>query len=181
MSRIPGVTAWESERGPGVLMRESRDQELGEPSKAAGAERGADETAGGGIPPGGLLTQAPALRCALGADTSVTGRLSFNEPTRIDGRLRGEVRAADLLVVGENGVIEGTVRAPRLVVLGRIRGEVRGADQMEVAPGGRVDGTVETHSLVVREGGRLEGDCRVAPRSDAAPPMQAAAVPMPDA
>jgi len=103
------------------------------------------------------------LRPSLGADTVVSGRLSFTVPTRIDGTLRGEVRATDLLVVGEDGYVEGLVRALRLVVLGEVRGDVEGAERVEIGPGGRLMGTVETHSLVVREGGCLDGDCRIAP------------------
>jgi cytoskeletal protein CcmA (bactofilin family) len=105
----------------------------------------------------------PVLRPSLGADTVVSGRLSFTVPTRIDGKLRGEVRASDLLVVGEEGFIEGIVRALKLVVLGEVRGEVQGAESVEVGPGGRLMGTVETYSLVVKEGGCLDGDCRIAP------------------
>ena len=105
----------------------------------------------------------PVLRPSLGADTVVSGRLSFTVPTRIDGKLRGEVRASDLLVVGEEGFIEGIVRALKLVVLGEVRGEVQGAESVEIGPGGRLMGTVETYSLVVKEGGCLDGDCRIAP------------------
>ena len=115
------------------------------------------------VPETQLLTPVPVLRPSLGPDTQVSGRLSFTVPTRIDGRLRGEVRASDLLVVGEDAVVEGVVRALRLVVLGEVRGDIRGAETVEIGPGGRLMGTVETHSLVVKEGGCLDGDCRIAP------------------
>jgi len=110
-----------------------------------------------------VVAPIPALRPSLGPDTSVSGRLSFTVPTRIDGKLRGEVRASDLLVVGEEGFVEGIVRALKLIVLGEVRGEVRGAERVEIGPGGRLTGTVETNSLVVKEGGCLDGDCRIAP------------------
>jgi cytoskeletal protein CcmA (bactofilin family) len=112
-----------------------------------------------------LMAPVPVLRPSLGPDTAVSGRLSFTVPTRIDGKLRGEVRASELLVVGEDAVVEGIVRALKLVVLGEVRGDVRGAERVEIGPGGRLMGTVETRSLVVREGGCLDGDCRIAPAS----------------
>ena len=110
-----------------------------------------------------VIAPTPVLRPALGPDTSVSGRLSFTMPTRIDGKLRGEVHATDLLLIGEQGYVEGIVRAPKLVVLGEVRGEVRGAERVEIGPGGRVMGSIETNSLVVQEGGCLDGDCRIAP------------------
>ena len=115
------------------------------------------------VPEAHLVAPVPMLRPSLGPDTAVSGRLSFTVPTRIDGRLRGEVRATDLLVVGEDAVVEGVVRALKLVVLGEVRGDIRGAGRVEIGPGGRLMGTVETHSLVVKPGGCLDGDCRIAP------------------
>jgi cytoskeletal protein CcmA (bactofilin family) len=106
---------------------------------------------------------APVVRSSLGPDTVVTGRLSFTTPTRIDGTLRGEVRATDLLVIGEQGYVDGIVRCRNLIVLGEVRGEVRGAERVEIAPGGRLLGLVETRGLVVRDGGCLDGDCSIAP------------------
>ena len=110
-----------------------------------------------------LVAPVPILRSSLGHDTVVSGRLSFTVPTRIDGMLRGEVRASEMLVVGEDAVVEGIVRALKLVVLGQVRGEVRGAERVEIGTSGRLIGTVETHSLVVQEGGCLDGDCRITP------------------
>jgi len=122
------------------------------------------------------LATAPMLRPSLGSDTSISGRLSFTGPTRIDGRLRGEVRANELLVVGEDAIVEGVVWAAQLVVLGEVRGDVRGAESVEIAPGGRLMGSVEAQSLVVREGGYLDGDCRIAPARTPLRVVQAPAV-----
>lgn len=114
-----------------------------------------------------FLANPSAMRTSLGADAEVTGRLSFNSPTRIDGKLHGDVKCSDLLVVGETGFIEGNVRATELIVLGTVHGDIRGAQRVEVGPRGRIHGTVEAHALAVREGGRLEAACRVAtPRAD---------------
>jgi len=113
--------------------------------------------------PANFVVPVPVLRPSLGADTVISGRLSFTVPTRIDGKLRGEVRATGMLVVGEDAVVEGIVRALKLIVLGEVRGEVRGAERVEIGPGGKLVGSVETHSLVVKDGGCLDGDCRIAP------------------
>lgn len=121
-----------------------------------------------------VAAAVPVLRSSLGPDTVVSGRLSFNAPTRIDGTLRGEVRATDLLVVGERGFIEGAVRAPHLIVLGEVRGDVIGAERVEIGGSGRLIGTVEASSLIVKDGGCLDGDCRITP-----PPGRSAAPAVP--
>lgn len=101
------------------------------------------------------------VRVSLGSDAEVNGRLSFASATRVEGKLKGEVRTSDLLVVGPEAVVHATVRAARLVVLGEVRGEVLGAARVEVCAGGKVYGDVETQSLIVQEGATFEGRSRM--------------------
>ncbi len=105
------------------------------------------------------------VRVSLGPDAEVTGKLSFVTPTRIEGKLRGEIRASDLLVIGAQAVIHATVRAEKLVVLGEIRGEVQGASRVEICAGGRLYGDIETRCLVVQEGAMFEGQSRMGQKS----------------
>lgn len=128
-----------------------------------GRDSGEAERAASPAPDTTLVAPVASIRTSLGADTVVSGRLSFSEPTRIDGTLRGEVRASDMLVVGEDAVVEGVVHARKLIVLGHVRGEVRDAEWVEIGSRGRLTGRVEAQTLVVREGGYLNGDCRIAP------------------
>jgi cytoskeletal protein CcmA (bactofilin family) len=101
------------------------------------------------------------IRVSLGSDAEVTGKLSFVGPTRIEGKLRGQVRAADLLVIGAHACVEATVRADRLVILGEVRGRIEGAGRVEVCAGGRLLGDVETRCLVIEEGATFEGNARM--------------------
>jgi cytoskeletal protein CcmA (bactofilin family) len=97
------------------------------------------------------------VRVSLGPDAQVTGKLVFSVPTRIEGKLKGELRATDLVVIGAQAVVHANVHVERLVVLGEIRGHVTGVSRVEICPGGRVFGEIETRALVVREGGTFEG------------------------
>jgi len=108
------------------------------------------------------------VRTSLGPDAEANGRLSFVSPTRIEGKLKGEVRSSDLIVVGPQGVVHATVRADKLVVLGEVRGEVLGASRIEVCAGGRLFGDVETQSFVVHEGATFEGRSRMGGQASAA-------------
>lgn len=120
------------------------------------------------VPDEGLAAPAkflsPSMRAWIDADAVVSGRLSFSEPTRIDGTLRGEVRATDTLVIGERGCVDGTIRAPRLVILGRVKGRVLEAERVEIGPQGTLRGALETRTLVLQNGGRMDGPCRIDPR-----------------
>ena len=97
------------------------------------------------------------VRVSLGPDAQVTGKLVFSTPTRIEGKLKGELRASDILVIGTQAVVHANVHAAKLVVLGEVHGSVSGALHVEICAGGRVYGEIETRALVVREGARFEG------------------------
>jgi cytoskeletal protein CcmA (bactofilin family) len=97
------------------------------------------------------------VRISLGPDAEVTGKLSFSDATRLEGKLTGEVRGADLLVIGSRATVDASVQAERLVVLGNVKGDVIGKASVEIRAGGRLVGDVQTKSLVIEEGGVLEG------------------------
>ncbi|HJQ84832.1 MAG TPA: polymer-forming cytoskeletal protein [Candidatus Binatia bacterium] len=101
------------------------------------------------------------VRVSLGPDAEVTGKLSFSTPTRIEGKLKGELRASDLLVVGPQAIVQANVHAEKLVVLGEIRGQVEGASRVEICAGGRLYGDIQTKALVVHEGATFEGHSRM--------------------
>lgn len=121
-------------------------------------------SAGSTEPAAPVAAHVPAVRQSLGRETTVTGKLSFHAPTRIDGVLHGEVRASDLLVVGEEGKVDGAVRAQQLLVLGEVRGEVHVEGRTEIGATGKLRGTLISEHLVVHPGAFLEGDCKIGPK-----------------
>ena len=104
---------------------------------------------------------AREIRTFLDPGTSVNGKLSFSTPTRIEGKIKGEVRASALLVVARGGVVDGTIWARQLVVEGMVTGQILGAERVEIQPGARVSGGIETRTLIVADGAHFEGDCRM--------------------
>ena len=119
--------------------------------------------------PAAVMPHAPGqtwieerTRVAVSRNINVSGRLVFQEPVRIEGRFRGEISSSDLVVISEDGVVDGRVRSPRLMILGQLLGDVVGSQSVVLGPRSQVTGKIETESLTVCEGARLEGDVRVA-------------------
>jgi cytoskeletal protein CcmA (bactofilin family) len=100
-------------------------------------------------------------RVAVGRNVNVSGKLIFQQPVRIEGRFRGEVRSVELVVVGEDGMIEGKVFAPRLLIMGELRGDVVGCDRVVLGPRAKFFGNIETRNLTVSEGAYLDGNIRM--------------------
>jgi cytoskeletal protein CcmA (bactofilin family) len=100
-------------------------------------------------------------RVAVGRNVNVSGKLIFSNPVRIEGRFRGEVSSVDLVVIAEEGSVEGKVTAPRLLVMGELRGDIAGCDRVVLGPRAKVYGNIATRNLTVREGAYLEGSVRM--------------------
>ncbi len=108
-------------------------------------------------------------RVAVGRNVNVSGKLIFHEAVRIEGRFRGEVRSVELVVVGEEGMIEGKVSAPRLLIMGELRGDLVGCDRVVLGPRAKVFGNIEARSLTVAEGAYLDGNVRMSQLVDLTP------------
>jgi|CXWL01.1.fsa_nt_gi cytoskeletal protein CcmA (bactofilin family) len=104
----------------------------------------------------------------LDAGSHIQGELHFDDVFRIDGRLTGRVVSEGELVVGDKGEVDGEIEVGSVVVSGVVRGRIRASRRVEIAASGRVLADLETPTLVVEEGGRLQGQCLMLREEEAA-------------
>jgi len=97
----------------------------------------------------------------IGAGTSIEGDISFSGGLRIDGEVKGNVRAAgdqpSTLVVSEHARIEGEVSVSHVVINGTVIGPVRSGEFLELQPKARVTGDVEYSSIEMHLGAVVQG------------------------
>jgi cytoskeletal protein CcmA (bactofilin family) len=119
--------------------------------------------------------EIPAPVCAVGAGASFDGVLTFWGLARVEGKLRGEVIADGTLEVGPEADVRAKVEVDVLVVEGLVAGEVLARERVEVRATGRITAAVRTPSLVLAEGGSLEGRIEMTrKKSPATTPPEAA-------
>lgn len=99
--------------------------------------------------------------CVISKDTLIEGNFSAEQDVRLDGVIKGEVRCTRRLVLGETGKIEGKVSAESAVIMGTIKGELHIQDLLQLKSTALVDGNLQAKSILVEEGGRYLGECRV--------------------
>jgi len=113
------------------------------------------------------------VRTQIGADAVINGKLAFTTPTRVEGKLTGELRCTQLLIIGATAVVEGLVKADELRIEGFVSGEIVETRKIEVCSRGRLTGKVSAQLLVVRDGGFFEGECAVGPHMPVLPDERA--------
>ena len=101
--------------------------------------------------------QISEVRSALGPGTLIEGKFTFDSPVRIDGTIRGEVHSSSLLIIGEDGVVEGLMSVGSLVVLGRAKGTVVVEEKVQIGAHGEILGDIEGGLLAIELGGVFLG------------------------
>lgn len=78
---------------------------------------------------------------------------------RIEGSVEGTVISEGQVLIAPTGNVKGTIHAKRLTVTGRAEGIFKVEGCLEILGTGWVEGEVELETLVVDEGGTLQGTC----------------------
>ena len=97
----------------------------------------------------------------IGAGTVVSGDVTFTGGLRIDGRVHGNVVAANgepsTLVISEEAEVDGEIRVSHVVVNGKVSGPIVANDYLELQPKARVVGDVTYKTLEMHVGAVLRG------------------------
>ena len=101
------------------------------------------------------------VRTVLFPDSSISGKLSYDLPVKIDSRFTGEVKATDLLVVGPNAQVDARVSARHLQLEGKLVGSVQVMGCFEIMPGGFFKGDAKAGELRVHPGAVFEGQGKI--------------------
>jgi cytoskeletal protein CcmA (bactofilin family) len=102
----------------------------------------------------------PAIHSLLGKDVMFKGEIHTNSRSfRVEGIVEGTIHSTGEVSIAPGGLVKGTIFAKHLVVTGRAEGTMKISDCLEIHGTGYVEGEVEVGSLVVDEGGTLQGVC----------------------
>jgi cytoskeletal protein CcmA (bactofilin family) len=93
--------------------------------------------------------------------TEVSGTIKGNDSVHIDGVVKGDVIVNNMVVIGKSGIVDGSIRAQRVMISGQLDGSIV-CDDLEVLQTGKVRD--EINAAVIILDGEVEGDI-VAERS----------------
>ena len=121
------------------------------------------------------------VQTLIGADARIEGDLIVSGGVHLEGQVVGNVRsgagAPAVLSIAPQGVVEGSVEVPRVIVHGAVRGDIRASDKVELGATARVSGSVSYGVIEMAAGAVIEGQLISTTPTDAAAarPMAAAA------
>lgn len=93
----------------------------------------------------------------IGTETVFTGDLSSLGSIRVDGKLIGNIKDAESVIIGENAEIKGNINTKYIVVSGTVNGNIVASEAIELLNKSKVIGDLSTNILSINEGALFKG------------------------
>jgi len=97
----------------------------------------------------------------IAKDLTVVGDLTTEGVVKIEGRVKGTIRANTQVLIAPGAVVQGNLYTAEAVIGGRVEGNVHATDRVEVQATAEVQGDVLTRRVVVLEGGSVNGSIKM--------------------
>src|SRR5919106_5447782 len=101
--------------------------------------------------------QASGTISIIAPGTKIVGDCETDGTLRIEGVVEGTVRAAKAVVVGKDGVVRGDIHTQDAVVGGHVTGTVVADSRLELQATCVIDGEIKARRIKLDEGGKVNG------------------------
>ena len=104
------------------------------------------------------IVQPAGKTTFIAGDTELRGNLRFSGAVKVEGRVIGNIDAEEGAVsVGQEGYVEGIIRAPSVLVNGVIVGDVHAFEHLQLDAEARVDGDLYYRFMEMVSGAQING------------------------
>ena len=93
--------------------------------------------------------------------TSLKGEIISSGDFRVDGILEGSIKIKGKIVVGKEGLIDGSVSCESADIEGKLKGKVNVSGSFNLRSTAIVEGEVAMGKLIVESGASLNAKCRM--------------------
>ena len=122
----------------------------------------------------------PRSNTVIAKGLTVSGTIEGEGVVQVEGNVEGAIQLNGSVIVTTTGHIKGPVEADVVRVAGFVEGNVTVRDHLRLEKTGNVDGDVTTASLVVEDGGRLNGRSTMVQSERHEPFVPASSIPLED-
>ncbi|MDQ6421161.1 polymer-forming cytoskeletal protein [Paenibacillus sp. LHD-117] len=97
----------------------------------------------------------------IGQGTVIEGKLMSEANLRIEGEYRGDIECKGDIIIGECGIVRSNIEARDITLAGKLFGDVVTKGRLIITGSGQLTGNITAHSLIIQEGGLINGGCRM--------------------
>jgi len=119
----------------------------------------------------GVKTSPPEqVVSIIGPGMKVVGDCDAEGAIRVEGSVKGNIRAGKAVVVGRDGVVDGDIFTQDAVIAGAVKGVIRAESRLEIQASSRIEGEVIASRMQLEEGAILNGTVQMGKAADLAHP-----------
>lgn len=93
--------------------------------------------------------------------TKIVGSIDTDKDIRIDGALDGDLVCKGKVVVGQQGVINGTIGCNNAEILGVVDGEITVGEMLTLKSTAKITGRIKTKVLTIEPQALFSGTCEM--------------------
>ena len=94
----------------------------------------------------------------LGPTTRFDGHMQCEGGVRIEGQVNGgSIATSGNIIVGKSAQVEADLQGHDVLISGKVHGRIVASGQLAILANGAVHGDVEIGSILIEEGGTLNG------------------------
>ncbi|NLJ72153.1 MAG: polymer-forming cytoskeletal protein [Syntrophomonadaceae bacterium] len=101
------------------------------------------------------------IESVISTGVEIKGEINSKGSLRIDGKVEGKLDILGDIVLGEKGYINGEIKTENIILAGKIEGNVYAKNRLEITASGTLYGDITCNTLIVEEGGILEGKTKM--------------------
>ena len=85
------------------------------------------------------------------------GEIRVEGTVRIDGRLEGDLHTTGTVVIGEDGIVQGSIPGGIIIGSGTIKATVRATERLQLLKTGLLVGEVHAPAFSMEDGAKFQG------------------------
>lgn len=97
------------------------------------------------------------LNTLIGKGSYFEGNLKIEHSLRVDGKVKGNIRSSDSIIIGKDGEVEGEIYVKNAVVGGKIKGKLVASGKVTLESTSEFVGQLRASKLVIDEGAVFDG------------------------
>ncbi|HDL18884.1 MAG TPA: polymer-forming cytoskeletal protein [Bacteroidetes bacterium] len=97
------------------------------------------------------------LNTLIGKGAIIEGNLTLQHSLRMDGKLIGNIKSTDSIIIGKDGEVEGEIEVKNAVVGGKIKGKIVASGKVTLETTSVFNGQLKANKLVIDEGSVFDG------------------------
>ena len=102
----------------------------------------------------------------------IEGKLSCSGNIRLDGEVQGDISSQGVVIVGENGKVNGQINADNITIGGKVTGTVKAKDKVVLEAKANLKGDITTKTLIVESGAVFNGNSKMGDSGSMGTPLE---------